>query len=473
MRVLLLVILAAHLIGIVTAGHALLARQRSPEGAVAWLLALVGLPWIAVPAYWVFGRFRFAGYRTAREPGSSPLREAISGVGAAVEPWRVRLQTDVGAELQAVERLVRMPFLGGNGVELLVDGPRTFDSLFEGIESARSYLLVQFYTVRDDWLGRKLSRHLQARAREGVQVLFLYDRVGSYALPQTWVRDLVDAGVEVRRFESGRRRPGRFQINFRNHRKVMVADGRVGWLGGTNVSAEFLDGDPVLGRWRDTHLRIEGPAVLGLQLSFLEDWYWMTGQVPELSWTPVQGPADRTVLVLPSGPADEVETASLLVQHAIHNAHQRIWIASPYFIPDEGVMSALELAVFRGVEVRVLVPRRSDFRLVDLARFAFMERLLAAGIQVEAWEPGFYHGKTILVDDVVSAVGTVNFDNRSFRLNFEITGLVVDRPFAARVAAMLERDFEEATPFTLEEVAGRPVWFRVLSRAAHLVSPLL
>lgn len=477
MRLFLAALILVHLVGLVTAGAALLARQRTPEGAVAWLLALLAIPWIAVPAYWVFGRFRFDGYRTARGAGDSPLHEAIEGLAEAVEPWRLPAPadpSDPASGLRAVERLVRMPFLRGNDARLLVDGPAIFDALHRGIDEAEHYLLVQFYTIRDDETGRELARRLIRKAEEGIRVHLIYDRIGSYGLSSRWVRELEDAGVEVRRFESNRRRPGRFQINFRNHRKVLVADGRKGWLGGVNLANEYLHGDSTLGPWRDTHMELEGPAVLGLQLSFLEDWYWTCSEVLQLDWTPTPSPvADRIALVLPSGPADEVETASLLVQHAIHSARSRIWISSPYFVPDEAVTSALELAAFRGVDVRIIVPRRSDFWLVDLARFAFKERLLEAGVRIEAWEPGFHHGKSILVDDQATSVGTVNFDNRSFRLNFEITGLVVDEAFALRVARMFEADFARCTPFTLEEVAARPRWFRAAARAAHLFSPLL
>jgi len=472
MTILLVVLIVGHSVGLVTAAAALLSPQRSAEGSVAWILSLLTLPWIAVPAYALFGRPKFRGYRSARTPGDSPLRDAIEGLGDRVAPFRVKLPQERGG-VQAVERLVRMPFLRGNDTELLIDGEETFRSLFEGIEKAEHYLLVQFYIVRDDAMGRELRDRLIDRARAGVRVYFLYDKIGSYSLPRRYGRELEAAGVQVSPFRSNRGVASRFQINFRNHRKVMVRDGVEGWVGGLNVGDEYLDGDPELGRWRDTHMRIEGPAALGLQLSFLEDWFWMTEAVPELSWEPVEGPGDRPILILPSGPADEMETASLLMQHAIHSAADRIWISSPYFVPDEGVMASLEIAVLRGVDVRILVPERADVWLVHLAKFAFLERLLAAGVKVHAYQPGVLHTKTLLMDSDVASVGTVNLDNRSLRLNFEITALVADPHFARQVERSFEEDFRRSRIFSVEDVIGRPLHFRVASHAAHLFSPLL
>lgn len=472
MTALLVALALAHLIGLATAGAALLTPQRSAEGSVAWILSLVTLPWIAVPAYWLFGRPRFQGYRTAREPGSGPLNRAIEGIDERVDPFRVQLPEDRGS-VRAVERLVRMPFLRGNATRLLVDGEDTFESLFQGIDRARDYLLVQFYIIRDDDMGRRLKERLIERARDGVRVYLLYDKIGSFRLPRRYRRELEAAGVQVHPFLSNRGASTPLQFNFRNHRKVMVVDGREGWVGGLNVGDEYLEGEPGLGRWRDTHLHLEGPAVLGLQLSFVEDWFWMADEVPELSWEPVAGPDDRTALILPSGPADELETASLLVQHATHSAEERIWISSPYFVPDEGVMSALELAVLRGVDVRILVPARADVWLVHMAKFAFLERLLRAGVGVYAYEPGVLHSKLLLVDSTAATVGTVNLDNRSLRLNFEITALVVDSRFAEEVARVFRQDLARSRPFGLDEIERQPWWFRVISHAAYLWSPLL
>ncbi len=464
--------IGAHLLGILSSFDAVMSTRTS-QGAVAWVISLNTFPWLAVPAYWVFGRTKFQGYVIGRQADDSVLHAAVSEKldrlreHAATFPPEAR-------HLKVIERLAKMPMVGGNRAELLIDGDATFSSMYAGIEAAERYVLMQFYIVRNDSVGNAFQRLLMRKAREGVKVYFLYDEIGSHRLPGSWLREMAASGVEVRRFHSTQGRGNRFQLNFRNHRKILVTDGTKGWVGGLNLGDEYLGRDPRIGPWRDTHLKLEGPAALSLQLSFAEDWHWAAGALPELDWDPV--PAEEPglpVLVLPSGPADRFETASLMAQNAIHSAQHRLWISSPYFVPDEGVIAALKLAAFRGVDVRVLIPERPDNILTYFAAYAFLGPLLEAGVAVHRYEDGFLHAKTMLIDDDRSAVGTVNFDNRSFRLNFEITAWVVDEGFATGMEAMFSDDFSRARQMVPEDVFGRPLWFRALSRAAHLTAPLL
>ena len=468
------VMLLAHALGLVTSLAALMS-SRTAQGTVAWILALNTLPYFAVPAYWVLGRRRFEGYLVSRREKDSRLHRVLKEKMRVVDPWRIDLTNDRGGGIRAVEALAELPVLRGNAVELLVDGPAIFESIFRGIEQAESYILVQFYIVKDDGVGRELRDRLMGRAREGIRVFFLYDEVGSHRLPDRYVRELREAGVEVSHFHSTQGRGNRFQLNFRNHRKVMVVDGLEGWIGGINAGDEYLGKDPDLGDLRETHLRVRGPAALSLQLSFLEDWKWATDGIPELQWDPnaASSPDDVSVLILPSGPADPMETGSLMVQHAIHSADERIWISSPYFVPDGGVMAALRLAALRGVDVRILIPDRPDHLLVGLAGFNFVTALIGSGVKFYRYERGFLHAKSMLLDRLASAVGTVNLDNRSFRLNFEITALILDAGFAAEVEAMFEKDFAHSRLITTEEVMEAPLWYRAASRAASLLAPIL
>lgn len=465
--------LLAHALGLATSLAALMST-RTAQGTLAWILALNAVPWIAVPLYWVLGRRRFEGYLVSRRDEDSRLRQTLQEKMREIHPYRISLPGDRGG-IRAVEALAALPVLAGNEVELLLDGEAIFESFYRGIDAARDYILVQFYIVKDDQVGRELRDRLAARAREGVQVLFLYDELGSHGLPDSWGRDIVAAGGQVHRFHSTKGPGNRFQLNFRNHRKVMVIDGIQGWVGGINVGDEYLGRDPELGDLRETHLRIAGPSVLSLQLSFLEDWNWATDQLPELRWEPepASSGSDVPVLILPSGPADPMETGSLMVQHAIHMAAERIWISTPYFVPDGGVMAALRLAALRGVDVRILIPDKPDHLLVGLAGFSFLGGLLEAGVRFFRYEAGFLHAKTVLLDDGASSVGTMNLDNRSLRLNFEITALVLDPEFAEAMEAMFEDDFARSRPMTLEEVVGAPFWYRAASRAASLLSPIL
>lgn len=465
-------ILFAHVLGFVSSLDALMSTRTAP-GTVAWIVSLNTFPVAAVPTYWVFGRSRFQGYVIGRREDDNELYTELQDRMSLVHPFRVALPAD-DRKVEAIERLAKMPMVVGNEVELLIDGEATFRSILEGIGAARDSVLVQFYIVRDDDIGRQLQALLMRKAREGVRVYFLYDEIGSYRLPSSYLAAMSAAGVQVRRFHSTRGSGNRFQLNFRNHRKVVVVDGQSGWVGGLNVGDEYLGRHSHFGPWRDTHLRMKGPATLCLQLSFVEDWHWATGEILELDWTPQPANGqDVPVLVLPSGPADRFETASLMVQHAINSARERLWISSPYFVPDEGVLGALKLAALRGVDVRVLIPERPDNILTYFAAYALVAPLLEAGVQIRRYQEGFLHGKTMLIDDVASAVGTVNLDNRSFRLNFEITAWVLQREFALQMEDMFESDFARSRAMTVGEVEEKPWWFRAASRAAYLTAPVL
>jgi cardiolipin synthase len=307
------VALVFHVLGFLSSVDAIMGT-RTPQGAIAWGVTLNTFPYVAVPAYWVLGRSRFQGYVDIRRTAEGELADSVARGLEILRPYMVPPEVmDTAPTGRAAERLAGLPYLTGNDTELLVDGDATFTSILEGIDRARDYVLFQFFIVKDDEIGREVQRHLMDKAREGIRVYFLYDEIGSHALSRGYLRGLRDAGVQVRPFNSRKGPTNRFQINFRNHRKVVVVDGKEAWIGGHNVGDEYLGRDPEFGRWRDTHMKIVGPAVLGVQLSFLEDWYWATEEYPGLTWTPVPAEgANRPVLILPSGPADEVETAALM-----------------------------------------------------------------------------------------------------------------------------------------------------------------
>jgi len=465
-----LVALIFHLSGFLLSVHAVMST-RTPQGAIAWAVSLVSFPYVAVPAYLVFGRSKFRGYVTARQQGDLEIQAEAVDAEEQVAAFVGSLGDEYPA-VRAAERLAEIPVLTGNDVELLIDGQKTFDSILAGIARAREYVLVQFYIVHDDEIGRALKDAMLSAAGRGVRVYFLYDEVGSHDLPKSYLNELEAAGVEVYNFHTQRGPSNRFQINFRNHRKIVVVDGYEGWVGGHNVGDEYLGRDPKFGRWRDTHIRIEGPAVLALQLSFLEDWHWATDETLPLAWIPRASEAGNLpVLVVPSGPADRVETAALMFTHVINSASERLWIASPYFVPDEGVMNALRLAALRDVDVRILIPDEPDHMLVYLAAFHYYEEMKESGIGFYRYIDGFMHQKALVVDEV-SAVGTANFDNRSFRLNFEITAFVLDPEFTQQVVAMFEEDFRRSRPMTPTDLDDRPFWFRPAVRAARLTAPI-
>lgn len=465
------VLVVFHVLGLLSSIHAIM-NGRTEQGTIAWAVSLIAFPYLAVPAYWVLGRSRFHGYVGVRRENMREVAGVTKEALAAVSAFAVA-GAEVDTAARAAEHLAGLPFLRGNAAQLLVNGDATFRSILDGIDSAREYVLVEFYIVHDDGIGRELKAHLVERAGAGVRVRFLYDEVGSHDLPRAYVDGLRAAGIEVHEFHTRKGPRNRFQLNFRNHRKIVVVDGRVAWVGGHNVGDEYLSRDPKIGPWRDTHVRIEGPAALGAQLAFAEDWHWAAGGELELRWDPVRsGTGDAPVLIVPSGPADTLETANLMYIHAINSATERIWIASPYFVPDKPVTDALQLAGLRGVDVRILIPDKPDNPLVGLAAYSYLDDAGLTGARFHRYGAGFLHEKVMLVDRVTATVGTANFDNRSFRLNFEITAVISDAAFAREVEEMFEADFARSRVMEPGEYDRKPWWFRFGVRLARLTGPI-
>ncbi len=455
-------------------------KARSAASAWAWTMAVLALPFIAVPLYWVLGRKTFNGYMEKLQRGRADNEGLIQEMIATLEPHYAKLDSEQERYAGVLEKLSERHFTVGNDVCLLIDGKDTFDAIFEAIEEARDYVLVQFFIVKDDGLGGLFRDLLVKKSREGVRVHFLYDEIGSYRLSKRYLRSLSDGGVHVTDFHSTQGPSNRFQVNFRNHRKIVIADGRIAFAGGHNVADEYLGDDPKFGRWRDTHVQIIGPAVLGLQMVFLSDWYWATGEVPALKWDAVShseglcmGDGNMTVLPLPTGPAASLEGGTIFFLNAASRARERLWIASPYFVTDESVRAALQLAALRGVDVRIMIPAIADKWFPWLAAFSFLEEMEAAGVKILRYGDGFLHEKVILVDDQLASVGTANLDNRSMRLNFEVSIVVLDKVFADRVAEMFEEDFEECRLATHQDYLDRPWWFRLAVRLARLAAPIL
>ncbi|MGB5366276.1 MAG: cardiolipin synthase [Polyangiales bacterium] len=466
------IVVLFHVLGFTSSIHAVMSTRTS-QGAIAWAVSLNTFPYLAVPAYWVFGRSKFEGYVVARRSTDDRTAQIEREAVETVAPYRVPESERLEAT-SAAEGLAEMPVLRGNRVNLLIDGAATFKSILDGIDEAQEYVLVQFYIVHDDGLGRALKDHLLAKAKQGVRVYFLYDEIGSHDLPNSYTQELSDAGVEIHEFNTRKGRRNRFQLNFRNHRKIVVTDGRVAWIGGHNVGDEYLGKDPKFGHWRDTHVRIEGPAVLKAQISFAEDWHWATETLPKLNWVarPAPDGSDSRVLIIPTGPADELETANLMFVHAINTAQKRIWIASPYFVPEHSVIVALQLAGLRGVDVRILIPDKPDHMLVYLAAYSYFDDAGRTGAKFYRYQDGFLHEKAMLIDDDVATIGTANFDNRSFRLNFEITAAIADSTFISKVEEMFENDFKHARLMEQGEYDRKPWWFRLGVRFARLTAPI-
>lgn len=467
-----LITTAFYLAGFLSAGHAILS-SRTSQGAIAWSVSLISIPFIAVPAYLVFGRNKFEGMIEAYEARQHEIDELVADMRASLQPFASSTQSNPSV-YKALTQLSGFRMVRGNAVELLIDGEATFNSILDGLSQAEEYILLQFYMIHDDEIGRQVRDALIERAQAGVRVFVLYDEIGSQGLPSDYIDALRDAGVEVSSFRPTQGSGNRFQLNFRNHRKIVVVDGKSAWVGGHNIGDEYLGRDPDFAPWRDTHVRIDGPAALQLQAVVLGDWYWATRELPELSWgaTPAAD-SDTPVMIMPSAPSQRLETAGLMFTTALHSAKQRIWISAPYFVPDEAVLKALELAALRGVDVRIITTGKPDSLPVYLAAFHYISQLQSLDIRFYAYSPGFLHEKVMLIDDEFSTVGTANFDNRSFRLNFEVTALIADPAFATEMEAMFERDFEHSVEIDPASFENKPLYWRLGVALSRLAAPVL
>ena len=441
---------------------------RTPQGSVGWVVFLLAVPVVAVPAYLFLGHHRLKGVEVARRDSAR--------IVAAIHDYAARRRPDIVTkqDFGPFEAAAQLPVLRGNGAELLIDGRAAFDAMFAAIDAAERYVLVQFYILRDDGLGRALRDRLVAACARGVAVHVSYDRIGSFSLKNEYRRELLAAGARIEDHRRPRGVASRFIVNYRNHRKTLIVDGKLGFTGGMNVGDEYLGLNPRLGAWRDTCVALRGPVVAQLQLIFVEDWHFATGELIgyHLNWYQELQPGNMVGLIVATGPADDFDSGSMLFFAAISRARRRVWIASPYFVPDIDTLSALRHAALRGIEVRILLPEMADHRITWLAAHAYFDEVRAAGVEIWRYTEGFTHQKVILVDDDVAAVGTTNLDNRSFRLNFEAMAVFFDTDFAARVDAMLTRDFARAYRLTTG-LRDCPLSIRIGAPVARLFAPLL
>jgi cardiolipin synthase len=466
---------------VVVIGAVLLARRRDPTATLAWILFILLAPFIGAAAYLALGRTRARRLAKRSSLAEARLRSLLSRHAV-----RARLDRESGSPDVRTHTMIRLgsalastPASWGNAARVLNDADVTYREMTLAIHQARHHIHVEFYIIQPDTVGTALRDLLLARAATGIEVRVLCDAIGSMSLPDDFWDPLRAVGGHAATFSPlskliphWRRRD---RVDFRNHRKIVVVDGRVGFTGGINVGKEYLGLDPDIGRWRDTHLRIEGPAVLSLQQTFLQDWLLTTNQtLDDERYLPSGSPAGECLVqVIDSGPNQAWASVELYYAQAIALSCQRVWITNPYFIPSQLIESALTLAALRGVDVRILLPKKSDSRLVTLASHSYYAPLLHAGVQIFEYARGFVHAKTMVVDDWVATVGSANMDMRSFKLNFEINAFVFGQRLCDDLARQFTADLEDATQVTKEWDRRMGLARRLVRGIARLLSPLL
>lgn len=439
-------------------------QKREPVATVSWLISLAALPYLGFLIYFVFGPQRIRRQRSRRVRARAALPPPPTGYTPSLE----------AIELARVgQATTGLPPTTATRAQLLVDGAAKYTALLAAVADAREHIHLEYYIFQPDRTGAALRDALVERALAGVKVRLLLDAVGSSRTTQGFLQSLLDAGGELAWFHPIRlhwfwRRPW---VNLRSHRKIVVIDGAVGFTGGINIADEEderLRSDA----FRDLHLRLQGDVVRTLQLVFLEDWAYATGQPPLR--LPDRPPQVGTIAtqVLVSGPDSPWEAIHRIQVGAIHAARRRVWLVTPYFVPGEAAMMALTSAALGGLDVRLLVPKRTDSKLVTFAARSYFDDLLAAGIKIHEYGPRMMHSKALLCDDDLAIVGSANFDHRSFRLNFEVAVMFRDAGIVAELAELIQHECGHAP--RVRDDRARPLWrLRVPEALARLVSPLL
>lgn len=455
---------ALHLAGIALGIHAL-SRRHSPQGTIAWMLGLFLLPAVVVPLYLLLGVARIRRHTSARKTRRN-IEQYLKQHNAWIAPASKLSRT--------LTRSTGYAPCSGNAVRILRDGNDTYRDMLQAIQQAKDFILLEFFIIRNDRVGAILRQSLEERAKAGVRVYVIYDEVGSHKLPAGYLRSLKRAGVRVSSF-NGRRfwLSSMLRINYRNHRKLVVIDGEYAYLGSLNIGLEYTQ-TAQRPYWRDTFVNLQGPIVAQCMLSFLDDWQRATGEALSLKQPQSSSPGTTHCQLIPSGPDDApVNPWQLFLLESAAQAQERIWLASPYFVPSEAVKEALCAAAMRGIDVRILIPRRGDNKAAQLALFTYVPDMLACGVRLLAYEPGFLHEKVCVVDSSHCSIGTANLDERSLRLNFELTLLMEDPAATARVATMLEEDMAQAGSITPAAWYKAPIPLRLLANCCRLLSPAL
>jgi len=462
------------------AGLIILLERRDPAKTLAWLLILVFLPVIGFVLYLIFGRHprkrRIANKKKILSHQLYPLDHSI---------WQETHDfLSQNVEAQKKSRLIKLIYHNANfpptiknEIKILTNGEEIFPHFIQAIKEAQGHIHLETYILRNDNIGKTIAELLCAKAQAGVSVRLIYDGIGSFQLGKAYLQKLRSAGVEVGVFFPVKLPLLHRKINFRNHRKILVVDGKVGFVGGANIGDEYLGKDPEIGFWRDTHVRLKGESVYFLQKIFLQDWHFITGKTPVLN-LPILFPEDNVqgdhiVQITASGPDSPWEAIMQIYYYTIATAEKSVYITSPYFIPNESIYTALKTAALSGVDVKLLLPATPDHKIVYWAAMSYLEDLLAAGVEIYFYHNGFIHAKVLTVDGIVSSIGSANMDQRSFSLNFEVNAYIYDRETADRLNQDFHADLEHAKRLTLEEFQKRPLSHHFLESFARLFSPLL
>lgn len=447
-------------------------ENRNPVKSLAWVTVLLLVPILGMFIYIFFGRSLKSAHMISRKKRRA-LRNQANYTPIDVET--LGLSAENLQEVRLVNSLVESHFFPNNRIEIFTCGNDKFNALKRDLESAQQYIHLQYFIFENDGIGHEIRDILMRKAREGVKVRVIYDHVGSFHFNMSFFSEMKRAGIEVYPFLKVTFPEFANRVNWRNHRKLVVVDGRVGYIGGMNIADRYATGEDGRPAWRDTHLRIEGEAVAGLQYSFAVDWNFINREL--LTETTVcPEPTEEFcngMQMITSGPIGLWDNMSFVLLRAIGGAKQRVWIQTPYFLPNDSLLKALQVAAISKVDVRIMVPRLTDSKLLRYATYSYVKECLLSGIKIYFYEPAMLHSKTVIVDNDFVTTGSTNFDFRSLEHNFESNVLVYGEDFNRRMTEIFEEDRQHACKISIVNWLRRPLWQKILESMSRLLSPIL
>lgn len=457
-------------------------ERRDPKSVWAWLLLLFFIPVLGFVFYLFLGQ-------NMRKRRMFRLKEVEDHLSEAIRQQEHQLKmaepgsqdTDIGNFTDLI--MYNLETSGAmltddNDVDIFVDGNKKFDALIEDLRQAEHFINIQYYIIRNDVLFQRIVEVLAAKAAEGVEVRILFDAMGCRSVRHSYWRSLNGMGIQTAEFFPALLRRFQLRMNYRNHRKIVVIDNRVAYLGGFNIGREYINLDDRFGYWRDTHLRIRGTGVLGLQIRFIMDWNYAAGENVLQNAVLLEGiepgVRDRCKMqIISSGPDNTSEQIRDNYLRLIAKAKKSIYIQTPYFIPDESIFNALRIAVRSGIEVSVMIPCKPDHPFVYWATYSYVGELVMAGAKCYTYDNGFLHSKGMIVDGKALCYGTANMDIRSFALNFEVNAVIYNPEKAAEMERIFKEDLRYCTQITRDKYAGRNLRVRLKEQVCRLLSPLL
>lgn len=466
------IILAGYAITIISCVAVVLKENRNPIRSIAWVIALVFLPIVGLVFYLFFGRSLRGEHMISR----MNKRRIISHMAPVHVDISTREITPTAKNLIKLGRTINSSFYTENNeIEIFTTGEGKFESLKRDLRNAKESIYLQYYIFADDNIGREISEILIAKSKEGLDVKVIYDHVGSFSSKRKFFREMQEQGVEVRPFFRVNFPQLANRINWRNHRKLVVIDGKIGYVGGMNIADRYVYGGDEVHAWRDTHFRLCGDVVESMMFSFVVDWNFKNSstlmEYPKIEDHPIRN--NTGMQLINSGPTDSWDSLALFFLKAISGATRTIYIQTPYFLPTDALQHALEAAALSKIDVRIMIPARNDSKMLQYASFSYITQCLKAGIKVYMYTPGMLHAKSIIIDEEIVMVGSTNFDYRSFENNFECSLVVYDKGFNRRMRDVFFADLAKCTKISFPQWRHRPLLQRFGESILRLISPIL